>query len=57
MKMMRTPAVRRAVIVGCGLQLFQQLSGINTVMLVLLYKYLDLRCKMNSGCLLRLAAA
>ncbi|KAJ8300582.1 hypothetical protein KUTeg_022101 [Tegillarca granosa] len=32
LKVLRTPAVRRAVIVGCGLQLFQQLSGINTVM-------------------------
>ncbi|KAK3101098.1 hypothetical protein FSP39_000928 [Pinctada imbricata] len=32
MKILRTPPVRRAVMVGCGLQLIQQLSGINTVM-------------------------
>lgn len=31
-KIFQNRAVRKAVFVGCGLQLFQQLSGINTVM-------------------------
>lgn len=31
-RMLRYAPVRRALIVGCGLQMFQQLSGINTVM-------------------------
>ncbi|XP_037079910.1 proton myo-inositol cotransporter-like [Pollicipes pollicipes] len=30
--MLRRPTVRRALLLGCGLQLFQQLTGINTVM-------------------------
>ncbi|XP_076447705.1 proton myo-inositol cotransporter-like [Babylonia areolata] len=30
--MLRSSNMRRALVVGCGLQLFQQLSGINTVM-------------------------
>ncbi|XP_037079946.1 proton myo-inositol cotransporter-like [Pollicipes pollicipes] len=31
-EMLRRPTVRRALLLGCGLQLFQQLTGINTVM-------------------------
>uniref|UniRef100_A0AAY4BKS4 Proton myo-inositol cotransporter n=1 Tax=Denticeps clupeoides TaxID=299321 RepID=A0AAY4BKS4_9TELE len=31
-RMLTYPPARRALIVGCGLQMFQQLSGINTVM-------------------------
>lgn len=31
-RMLASPPARRALIVGCGLQMFQQLAGINTVM-------------------------
>ncbi|XP_048252931.1 proton myo-inositol cotransporter-like [Haliotis rufescens] len=31
-QMLQTPAIRRALIVGCSLQIFQQVAGINTVM-------------------------
>ncbi|XP_021092185.1 proton myo-inositol cotransporter isoform X2 [Heterocephalus glaber] len=31
-RMLTYPPTRRALIVGCGLQMFQQLSGINTIM-------------------------
>lgn len=31
-QMIQTPSVRRALIVGCGLQIIQQVAGINTVM-------------------------
>lgn len=30
-RMMKTPSVRRALMVGCGLQFFAQFSGVNTV--------------------------
>lgn len=33
-RMLTYPPTRRALLVGCGLQMFQQLSGINTVMWV-----------------------
>ncbi|XP_070191897.1 proton myo-inositol cotransporter-like [Littorina saxatilis] len=32
LRMLKSSKMRRALVVGCGLQLFQQLSGINTVM-------------------------
>lgn len=34
-RMLTYPPARRALIVGCGLHMFQQLSGINTVMYAL----------------------
>lgn len=39
-RMLSYPPTRRALIVGCGLQMFQQLSGINTIMYVLLSGFL-----------------
>lgn len=30
--LLEDPRIRRALVLGCGLQLLQQLSGINTVM-------------------------
>ena len=38
--MLSYPPTRRALIVGCGLQMFQQLSGINTIMYVFLSNFL-----------------
>ena len=38
--MLSYPPTRRALIVGCGLQMFQQLSGINTIMYVFLSDFL-----------------
>lgn len=32
MGLLRDPRIRRALVLGCGLQMLQQLSGINTVM-------------------------
>lgn len=34
-RMLTYPPTRRALLVGCGLQMFQQVSGINTVMWVI----------------------
>ncbi|XP_011827867.1 PREDICTED: proton myo-inositol cotransporter-like [Mandrillus leucophaeus] len=39
-RMLSYPPTRRALIVGCGLQMFQQLSGINTIMYVFLSGFL-----------------
>ena len=30
--MLGNPSVRRALVVGCGLQMYQQIAGINTIM-------------------------
>lgn len=35
LRVLRHGPTRRALVVGCGLQMFQQLSGINTVMYVI----------------------
>ncbi|XP_064632787.1 proton myo-inositol cotransporter-like [Lineus longissimus] len=32
LQMLQTPSLRRALLIGCSLQMFQQLAGINTVM-------------------------
>uniref|UniRef100_A0A671SCJ7 Proton myo-inositol cotransporter n=1 Tax=Sinocyclocheilus anshuiensis TaxID=1608454 RepID=A0A671SCJ7_9TELE len=38
-RMLTYPPARRALIVGCGLQMFQQLSGINTVIYAKIYLF------------------
>jgi SP family myo-inositol transporter-like MFS transporter 13 len=38
-RMLSYPPTRRALVVGCGLQMFQQLSGINTIMYVFLLAF------------------
>ena len=36
-ELLKDPSVRRALFVGCGLSLFQQITGINTVMWVYIF--------------------
>ena len=43
-KMLSIPHVRRALTVGCLLQLFQQIIGINTVMYVRLLLKKQMKC-------------
>jgi len=43
-KMLSVPHVRRALILGCLLQLFQQIIGINTVMYVISLCKIQMKC-------------